>query len=316
MTWLFLIHQIPAKPTYVRAKIRRRLDRVGAVPVKQAVYVMPESEQSHEDLTWIAKEITASGGEAVLMSGRLLEGLSDEQVTALFQKARNTDYEKIMARAREIMDTCHGRVPDDPLLSEHRTELRRLKRAFDTAAAIDFFPGPAQSRTSAFLADMDTILCRTPENGPSLPRAAGELTGKTWVTRSNVYVDRMASAWFIRHFIDPDARFRFTRQRRCAAGPGELRFDMGEAEYTHQGNLCTFEVLVTHFCPDNPGLGRIAKIIHDIDLKDDAYGLPETPGIQCLFDAITATVDHDLTRIEKAGTILDGLLVSFTNKGG
>lgn len=314
MDWLFLIHQIPAKPTSFRARIRRRLDRVGAVPVKQAVYVMPASEQSNEDLTWIAKEITESGGDAVLISGRLLDGLTDDQAVALFQKARHEDYEKILAQAREIMDTCRGISPDDPRLSDHRAVLRRLNRAFETASAIDFFPGPDQDRTGAFLSDMDTTLCRPPEDDPALPKAVRGLAGKIWVTRANVYVDRMASAWFIQRFIDPDARFRFTGQSRYTAGPDELRFDMREAEYTHEGNLCTFEVLAKRFCPDNTGLGQIAKIIHDIDLKDDAYGLPETVGVQTLFDAIAATAGNDLERISRAGSILDSLLVSFTDK--
>ncbi len=313
MNWLLLIHQIPSKPTYFRAKIWRRLQQVGAVAIKPAVYVMPDSEQTHEDLSWVAKEIVESGGEAVLLNAAFLEGLTDEQVIGLFQNARRTDYEKILKEASKVMDSYHGQEESDVLLSECKAALSKLKKSFATTSNIDFFPVAEQSQLEAFLADMETILLHSKGNDPVPIVSVNDLSGNTWITKRNVYVDRMASAWFIRRFIDSDARFKFIEASRYQPSGKELRFDMLEAEYTHQGDCCTFEVLVQTFCATDKGLLQIAKIIHDIDLKDDTFNLPETAGVHALFDSIVATQDDDLQRIEQAGTILDGLLVNFSN---
>ncbi len=314
MTWLLLIHQIPAKPTYFRAKIWRRLQQVGAVPIKQAVYVMPDSEQSYEDLSWIAKEIIESGGESVLLNGELLEGLTDNQTIALFEKARRTDYEKILTEAREVMDSYHAQELSDVLFSDCKAALTRLNKSFATCVAIDFFPVAEQSQLEAFLADMETIFRQSSANDSVHVTKIDDLPSKIWVTKRNVYVDRMASAWFIKRFINSDAHFKFIKESRYQPEKNEVRFDMIEAEYTHQGDLCTFEVLVQRFCASDKGLQQIAKIIHDIDLKDESFGLPETAGIHVLFDSIVSTNNDDLQRIEQASSILDGLLVHFTNK--
>jgi hypothetical protein len=315
MNWLLLIHQIPAKPTYFRAKIWRRLQRVGAVAIKQAVYVMPDSEEAYEDLSWIAKEIIESNGEAVLLRADLLEGLVDGQVIDLFQSARRADYEKILKEATEVMSVYHAQEESALVLNEGGASLDKLKKSFAEASAIDFFPVAEQSQLEALLADMETILRR-----PSISNcqvqgvAVDELKGSTWITKRNVYVDRMASGWFIRRFIDSGARFKFIDSTHYHPREGELRFDMLEAEYTHQGDLCTFEVMVQTFAGDNVALQQLAKVIHDIDLKDDAYGLAETSGIHALLDAIVGSVSDDLQRIEQAGGILDGMLVFFEGK--
>ncbi len=314
MNWLLLIHQIPSKPTYFRAKIWRRLQQVGAVAIKPAVYVMPDSERTHEDLSWVAKEIVESGGEAVLLNAAFLEGLTDEQVIGLFQNARRADYEKTLKEANGVMDSYHGQEESEVLLSECKAALGKLKKSFATISSIDFFPVAEQSQLEAFLADMETILRHSTVDDPVPVAGVDKLSGNTWVTKRNVYVDRMASAWFIKRFVDSDARFKFIESTRYQPLDDELRFDMLEAEYTHQGDLCTFEVMVQTFAGDNVALRQLAKVIHDIDLKDDAYGLAETSGIHALFDAIVGSVSDDLQRIEQAGGILDGMLVFFEGK--
>ncbi len=314
MTWLILIHQIPAKPTYLRAKIWRRLQQVGAIPIKQAVYVMPDTEQNFEDLGWIAKEITDRSGEAVILNAKLLEGLTDKQVVELFKKARRTDYEKILAEARTLLNSYHSKGTTDSLLSECKAGLRRLTKSFNKTVGIDFFPGAEQSKTEAYLTEMETIFHKPGANDGAQVVEKNTLSGHTWVTKSNVYVDRMASAWFIKRFVDTQASFKFITGTQYQPREGELRYDMQEAEYTHQDNYCTFEVLVKTFCPDDRGLGQIAKLIHDIDLKDELFDLPETPGFRIVLDAIVAASSNDLKRIEQAGAILDGLMINYTNK--
>lgn len=315
MNWLLLIHQIPAKPTYFRAKIWRRLQQIGAVAIKQAAYVMPPSASANEDLRWIAKEIIESGGEAVLLEATLQEGLGDEQVIKLFQKARRAEYEKILQEAEAVMELWNGAEGRDVLLLDCRTSLTKLRKAFAGQTAIDFFPGSDKARVEAYLVDMETIFSKPPaRHEPLRAYELNELAGKTWVTQINIYVDRMASAWFIRRFIDEAASLKFVKGTRYQPGKEEIRYDMMEAEFTHQGELCTFEVLVHTFAADDEALHQLARVIHDIDLKEDAFGLAETPGVQALFDGIAATEPDDMKRVERAAAMLDELLACFKAK--
>lgn len=313
MTWLILIHQIPAKPTYFRAKIWRRLQQIGAIPIKQAVYTMPKTDQSLEDLGWIAKETIDQGGEAIILDACLLEGLTDKQVIHLFQKARRADYEKILEDGRSLMSSYHSQQVSDSFLSDCKASLRRLRKTFKATVSIDFFPVPEQGQVETYLDDIESTLDQLSEPNVTHVSKNIKISGYTWVTRSNVFVDRMASAWFIKRFIDKNVLFKFVEAIHYQPGKDELRFDMNEAEYTHQNDMCTFEVLVQTFCPQNSGLVQIAKLVHDIDLKDDSYGLPETAGILVVLESIVATNQDDLKRIELASTIFDGLLMSYSN---
>lgn len=309
---MLLIHQIPAKPSYFRAKIWRRLQQVGAVAIKQAVYVMPCTEQASEVLGWIAKEIIESGGEAVLVEAVFREGLTDEQVIDIFQKARREDYQKILLEAEAVMGTWNRSGLRDNLLSEYRASLSKLRKAFGDIKEIDFYPGNEQSQVEALFVDMETIFRRPAvPPAPVLEEGANVMVNITWVTQVNVYVDRMASSWFIQRFIDSSVKLKFVKGPRYQSREGEIRFDMMDAEYTHQGELCTFEVLVRTFAGEEPALQQMARIIHDINLKDDAFGLAETPGVKALFDGIVAAESDDMKRVARASAMLDELLAYF-----
>ncbi len=318
MDWLLLIHHIPAKPAYFRAKIWRRLQQLGAIAIKQSVYALPQHDQAREDFTWIVKEIIAGGGEAMLLTARFQEGLDDQQVIALFREARRTDYEKILGEAHALMMQWRldsGSAAADP--AEHRTTLARLRKTFAAAAAIDFFPAPEQGRTEAALADLETILRQQGAGGPAANTPDGlvpQMTGKTWVTRENVYVDRMACAWLIKRYIDPKGELKFVSAPKHQPATNEMRFDMAEAEYTHEGDRCSFEVMTQRFGLADPALAQMAKVIHDIDLKDATFDLPETAGVQALFDGIIAGTNDDLERIHRASAVLDSLLTFFKSK--
>jgi len=319
MDWLLLIHQIPAKPAYFRAKIWRRLQQLGAVAIKQSVYVMPRQEQALEDFTWIVKEIADGGGEATIIEARFREGLSDHQVIELFHAARRSDYEKILAEAQVLRENwrCQAGESADCLLG-FRGRLEKLRKQFSEVVRIDFFKAPEQLQAEAALSDLETTLIWHRATGLTASDKNGMiagLTGKTWVTRKNVYVDRIACAWLVRRYTDPEARFKFVDSGQYSPVPNEIRFDMAEAEYTHVMDKCSFEVMVERFGLTDPALAQVTKIIHDIDLKESAFGLPETAGILALLDGITATTDDDLERIDRAGAVLDGLLAFFKSRG-
>ncbi len=139
----------------------------------------------------------------------------------------------------------------------------------------------------------------------SLSREAYQ--GRTWVTRTGIKVDRMASAWLIRRFIDPEARFKFVPAKGYRPEEGELRFDMFEAEFTHEGDLCTFEVLVQRFGLADPALRAIAEIVHDIDVKDAKYGREEAPGIGQLVAGIAAAHASDEERLARGSALFEDL---------
>jgi hypothetical protein len=148
--------------------------------------------------------------------------------------------------------------------------------------------------------------------GPAL----NALKGRVWVTRRGLYVDRIASAWLIRRFIDPDARFKFVPAKGYEPEAGELRFDMYEGEYTHEGDRCTFEVLLTRAGLNDPALAAIGEIVHDIDLKDGKFGREEASGIARVMDGIAAANKNDERRIERGSAVLDDLYEVFRQKRG
>lgn len=157
---------------------------------------------------------------------------------------------------------------------------------------------------------VETALARhSPELGPA------DYRGRTWVTRKNVHVDRIASAWLIRRFIDTDAKFKFVPGQGYKASDDELTFDMYEGTFTHVGDACTFETLVDRFGLTQPGLGAIAEIVHDIDVKDGKFARTEAPGIAAMIAGIATLHREDERRIEVGGGMLDALLDLFSRKG-
>ena len=238
--WLLLIHQLPPTPNYLRVKVRRRLRRLGAVALKQTVYVLPNTDEALEDLQWLRQEIDSAGGSAIIAESRFVEGITDEEIAA--------------ALAGERADRSNATVEAPP---DHVSP------------------------------------------------------GRTWVTRADVHVDRIASAWLIRRFIDPKARFKFVPARGYAPRRGELRFDMTGAEYTHVAEDCTFQTLIKRFSLRDPALAALGEIVHDIDCKDELFKRPETTGIQSLIRGIVRTTADDLARIERGASMLDDLYQSF-----
>lgn len=312
--WLLLIHQIPPKPDYFRVKIWRRLQKIGAVAIKQSVYVLPVNDQSYEDLHWIVKEITEGGGTASLSKTVFLEGLSCIRVESLFQAARDADYEKIVEDGRSFLnDSVESSGDSDTFILRKKRELSRIRSRFREIKAIDFFNASGREAAERILAECNSVL-----HEPKMALPGGQTLGKiqnmcgrTWVSRKGIYVDRIACAWLIRRFIDPEARLKFVADERYRPLADEIRFDMFEGEYTHIGENCTFEVLVDTFCLGSLPITTIAEIVHDIDLKDKKFGRPEVHGIQAVFSGIAATYSDDQARLERGSTILDELYASY-----
>jgi hypothetical protein len=307
--WLLLIHQIPPKPDYFRVKIWRRLRKVGAVAIKQSVYVLPDSDLTREDLSWIVKEIDEGGGTASLCRSEFIEGLSDDQIKRIFQKARNEDYAEISAEVQSLRDAVKKTMSDKSAVLKTRSKLTRLRHRFEEVGDIDFFSSSGQKVTKDALSACESALKMANDNPATVN--SPKINRRTWVTRKNVYVDRIASAWLIRRFIDRDAQFKFVTPEKYESRPGEYRFDMFEAEFTHEGDKCSFEVLVDTFQLTSSAIAAIAEIIHDIDLKDKKFDRLETSGIQALFSGVIKTHTNDGARLERGALILDELYAYF-----
>ena len=316
--WLLLIHQIPPKPDYFRVKVWRRLQRLGAVAIKNSVYVLPKNDQTQEDFQWVLREIIEGRGEASLCEARFVDGLSDEEVEALFQAARGAEYDQIAEEARRLAEIP---LPNGQMEETRRTKLEidlvRLKRRLAEVVAIDFFGAPGRETAEGLVSGVEArVIGKNSMLGPDSARTfrREDFLGKTWVTRKGIYVDRMASAWLIRRFIDPDARFKFVPPKGYKPLPGELRFDMFEAEFTHEGDRCTLEVLIQRVGLDDPALIPIAEIVHDIDLKDSKFGRQDTIGIERLIAGIAMTHKDDEVRLERGAAVFDDLYEYFRRK--
>jgi hypothetical protein len=307
--WLLLIHQIPPRPNYFRVKVWRRLQRLGAIAIKNSVYALPSGEQAHEDLGWILREIVEGGGDASLVEARFVEGVSDEQVEEMFRAARDLEYQEVARDARGLLRRLPRKGPvDEKKRAVLEPQLARLQKRVAEIAAVDFFHGRKREPVEGLVSALAQRLAPPAPEIEAQPAAgAGKPRGRTWVTRTGIHVDRMASAWLIRRFIDADARFKFVAAREYRQEEGELRFDMFDGEYTHKGELCTFEVLLQTFQIADAALRQMAEVVHDIDLKDGRYRRPETPGIEALINGIAIGHRDDDERLARAGAVLDDL---------
>jgi hypothetical protein len=305
--WLLLIHQIPPKPDYFRVKVRRRLQRMGAVALKNSVYVLPCRPQALEDFRWLLREIVAEGGDATLCEAQLVEGITQSELEALFGAERDAEYAEIVVSAQRLLS--RGDAPTEGGAPAAELELGRLQRQLEEIQAIDFFGTSGRRAAERAIAAAEARLSRQPAARPQ--KGGEEMRGRTWVTRQDVFVDRIASAWLIRRFIDPKAKFKFTGSKSYRPKAGEVRFDMFEAEYTHEGDRCTFETLLQRSGIRDRALQAIGEIVHDIDCKDSKFGREESPGIASLLRGLVRAYSDDATRLDRGALTFDDLYASL-----
>jgi hypothetical protein len=228
-----------------------------------------------------------------------VEGASDMELEDQFRAASNAEYAEFARAVR----AAAGPLPD--------RDAARLRAQLGELRARDFFA--AGGRVDAERALSDRLPASRPAalspDEPSPPRPAGAV----WVTREDVHVDRLASAWLITRFIDPLATFKFVPSSGYAPLPGELRFDMFDGDYTHEGDRCTFQTLVRRFAPGDQALEAMGEVIHDIDFKIAASHRPETEGIRVLVRGICLAREADADRLQIARPVFDGLHAHFAH---
>jgi len=276
--WLVFSYSLSTKgktASTARVTIWRRLRRIGAVSITgSGLYVLPDQRGCLESFQWLAKEIKQSGGEVAIMRVSAFENLSDSDLIKLFHQSRTEDYADIDTQISAI--EAQSKTSE---LSELKQALGKLQNQLDTVLRVDYFQSPDGERLSNRLSRLSALLDEDVSIAPRIDRIQViDFKDKTWVTRPKPHVDRLSSAWLIRRFIDPDASIVY----RTKPKKGEISFDFEEGTFTHEGNLCTFEVMIRAFGLKHKGLSKLAEIIHDIDLQDGRYVHPEASGIVSL----------------------------------
>jgi hypothetical protein len=312
--WLLFVHQLPSHPSNLRVRTWRRLQQLGAIPVKQAVYVLPDTPNAREDFEWLKTEVKGTGGDAVVFAADAIDAWTDDALVEEFRRSRQDLYAEL---AREIEKTLKRADNRGRSRGTRAPALRRLvgifRQRLTAIEGIDFFGSAGRDRIVTLLERLDG---RTSDGRPtSTPSAAAgseqaSYDGRLWVTRPRPGVDRMASAWLIRRFIDENARFGFAADRE-AIPEDAVPFDMFGVQFTHQGDGCTFETLCSVFQIRDPAVSRIAAIVHDLDLKDARFGAPEAGTVGTMIEGLQLAHGDDGTLLGQGIMLFDSLYRSF-----
>lgn len=267
-----LLYGLPAKRSAARVQLWRQLKRFGALPLKTSGYVLPNDAVQLERFQWLSRQIQDAGGQATLIRVAKIEGLSDANITAMFNEARAAEYKELAASCRDQL--ARHRKGDEGALA---AELEKYRRRFLEIREVDYFQSPGAHDAEMVLQRAERAL--VPNPGPVSARKldARAYAGKLWLTRPRPGIDRAASAWLIRKFIDPKAKFIFDMDPR--KHPLALPFDMADAEFSHHGDDCTFETLAKRFGIDERAVREMAEMVHDADLEDDKFHRSECLGI-------------------------------------
>jgi hypothetical protein len=310
--WLLLVHMLPATPTGVRVRTWRRLQQIGAIAVKQSVYVLPDSPGAREDFEWLKTEIDAGGVEATVIAADTVDAWSNDALIEEFREARQAGYaelarhiERVVARGSRAKKQI---PPATRLVDGFRQRLLALEQ-------VDFFGSAGRDRVVALLERLE----RTSAGVASAGVAAGHgeanpksYRQRVWVTRPRPGVDRMASAWLIRRFIDREARFDFVSDVKQAPADA-VTFDMFGGAFTHRGGHCTYEVLADVFGLGDPSVKRLAAIVHDLDLKDGRFASPEASTIGAVITGLQLSHEDDQPLLEQGITLFESLYRAFAS---
>jgi hypothetical protein len=282
------------------------------VALKRSAYLLPDTPERYEDFQWLAQEIQRDGGDATLIRVQQIENWSAAEVLRLFHEPRDRDYRPLAMRYRKVLQSLDRK--SEATRARTRDELARLSKDHQRIRDIDFFdaPGGAEVRR---LEEAIAMRTRRPESARPEERPTLDLTtlrGRRWVTRPRPHVDRIASAWLIKRFIDPEAVFVF-------APPAEfpkdaIPFDAPGVELSHHGEDCTFETLVKRARLRDRRLGRLAEVVHEADLRDGKYPHEEARGIDVAIRAVLAASPDDHQVLAHGLTLFEGLYATTSRR--
>ena len=298
-TWLLLLYSLPVKRTSARVNLWRKLKRFGAVQLKTSAYVLPDDAVQYERFQWLAKEIRDASGEATLIRVAEIEGMRNEQIVQMFNEARKGDY-------MEVKEACQRAIKGRRRKAEElAAECARQARRFHEIKEVDYFRSPAADDAEMILRRVEKLV--NPKSIPAVQTKlrAADFQGRTWLTRPRPGIDRCGSAWLIRKFIDAKAKFVFGSEP--SAYPKALPFDMTDVEFSHHGDDCTFETLVTRFGITDKAVVTMAEMVHDADLEDEKFQRDECLGINVVLGGWARTRMKDSELLAKGMECFEGL---------
>ncbi len=321
--WLLFFYTVPAKPTGSRTKIWRRLTKIGAVKLKSAVYLLPDTEEHTETLTWLVAEISSLGGEGAFAKSRTIEPFSEIELIDLFNRQCDQRFshlsEKLDRLERKISGYT-GKIGPKRLADQ----LNKLEREFSNLKKTDFFASKVGIELEKRIKQVkDAIDHLTVADKKQIPAADSRQSipllkkdnyqRKIWVTRKNPFVDRMACGWLIKSFIDSEAGFAFIDDNYpLPVTAHQITYDITRGDFTHVNDLCTFEVMLIAFGLQNPELTRMARIVHAIDLHDESRSYPEAEGLERILTGIQKTATDSNRALAQGMDVFAALYASFT----
>ena len=307
MTWIVFSYSLPTEASTPRVTLWRRLRRLGAISPTGSVFILPANDECVESFQWLAQEIRQVEGEALVMRVQKFEGVDDPQLAALFNQARQEEYDEISSQLDVLGQKIEASVEGEDL-SKFQSTVQKVQKQLVDIAKIDYFQSPGRT---AVVAHLNQIIQQiNPKDGgdPKIKTAVkAHYQNRRWVTRPRPHVDRLACAWLIRRYLNPKAVIGYS----LTVEPDEVAFDMEGAEFSHQGNFCTFEVMIRAFDLKETALYALAEIVHEIDLGDGRYQRPEAVGIDA---ALRGWLLTDMTddEIEAQGlALIDGLFATL-----
>ncbi len=315
--WLLFIHQIPAKASNARVRTWRRLQQLGALAVKQAVYVLPDTPSAREAVEWLKAELEEAGGEVTLFSADTVDTWSNDALIAEFRRARQADYAALAREmtplVRRLEDAKRRSGPRGP---DAARLLGRFRQRLSAVERVDYFGSGGRDEVVGLLARVErrlASLAQVRAGAAPQPDSRDEYRGRLWVTRHRPGVDRMASAWLIRTFIDSRARFAFADDRDAAPSDA-VPYDMYGVRFTHHDGGCTFETLCAAFQVTDATVQRVAAVVHALDLDDAAVFPPEAATIESLIDGLQLAYTDDHTLLAEGMVLFDALYRAFAHQ--
>ncbi len=272
--WVLLLYAMPKGRNSLRVSLWRKLKRTGAVTLNTSASLLPDTSANFEKFQWLAQQLTDGGGTGTLIRTRQIEGMSRAQLVALFNGARAEDYDGIV---RDLTALLRAKRKQDR--ESFDAGLQRLRGRYTEVQEIDFFGCPRAHDAQMLLRKAETP---GEKPGKLAPLRRADFEARTWLTRPHPQIDRIASAWLIKTFIDPQARFVFGSMPE--AWPDAVPYDMADVELTHQGDNCTFETLLLRFGLHDRALEKIAQMVHDADLHDGKFRAPAADGLDRVFE--------------------------------
>ena len=319
--WLLIFYSVPSHPVSNRMKIWRKLAKAGAVQLKGAVYILPASDEHEEFLQWLIGEVKSMGGDGAFVRSAEIRSIDENDIRQLFLGQAEKEYrgfeKNLETLERKVQSIRKGAKHDENArLADHAG---KLARELDDIQLRDFFSSPAgvemTKRMQAIKTALKGLGGRGVETAVSVtPKRAADYQRRTWFTRKKPFIDRMASAWLIRRFVDSKAAFKFISESDLAGvgGNAATTFDIRDGEFTHIGDQCTFEVLMKSFGIRDKAVRKIAEIVHDLDVKDDKYGDPEATGVEEILIGIRKTVKNDSDALERGMAVFEMLYQAKT----